>query len=345
MFAVGQKQINISQEQSWHETIAKYQTPDARRSWWQVANTIIPYFFLGFLMYLSLSVSYWLTLLLAIPAAGFMMRTFIIFHDCGHGSFFKSKRANDTMGIFTGILTFTPYYRWRHDHAVHHACAGDLDRRGVGDVWMLTVDEYQALPTWRKLVYRVVRHPLVMFTVGSLAVFLIGHRFASRASGKRERYSVYWTNLALLGIALLMSALIGFKAYVLIQLPILAIGTSIGVWLFYVQHQFDGVYWERHEGWKFVDAALWGSSYYKLPRILQWFTGNIGFHHIHHLGPRVPNYNLEKCHYENPLFQQVKPLTLRSSMRSLFYRLWDEEQHKMVGFASLKKASALPGRV
>ena len=178
-----------------------------------------------------------------------------------------------------------------------------------------------------------------------MVVFLIGHRLTTRTSGKRERYSVYWTNLALLGIVLLISALIGFKAYVLIQLPILVIGTSFGVWLFYIQHQFDGVYWERHERWNFVDAALRGSSYYKLPRILQWFSGNIGFHHIHHLGPRVPNYYLEKCHYENPLFQQVKPLTLRSSLRSLFYRLWDEKQHKMVGFASLKKAGAMPGEV
>ena len=332
MFAVGQKPKDNSQKPSWHDTVARYQTPDARQSWRQVANTLIPYLFLCTLMYLSLRVSYWLSLLLAVPAAGFMMRTFILFHDCGHGSFFKSKRANDTLGIITGILTFTPYYRWRHDHAVHHACAADLDRRGVGDVWMLTVDEYLALPDLKKLVYRVVRHPLVMFTVGSLVTFLIGHRFATSTSGKRERYSVYWTNLALLGVALLVSALIGFKAYVLIQLPILVLGTSFGVWLFYIQHQFEGVYWERHERWNFVDAAIRGSSYYKLPRILQWFTGNIGFHHIHHLAPRIPNYYLEKCHNDNPLFQQVKPLTLRTSLRSLYFRLWDEEQHKMAGF-------------
>jgi omega-6 fatty acid desaturase (delta-12 desaturase) len=286
----------------------------------------------------SLKASYWLTLLLAIPAAGFMIRTFILFHDCGHGSFFNSRRLNELLGIFTGLLTFTPYYRWRHDHAVHHATAGNLDRRGTGDVWTLTVREYLDLPTWKKLVYRVARNPLIMFTIGSLSVFLIGHRLVTKTAGKRERYSVYWTNLALLGIVLLMSALIGFKAYVLIQLPILFLGTSVGVWLFYVQHQFDGVYWERQDKWDFIAAALQGSSYYKLPRLLQWFTGNIGFHHLHHLGPRIPNYFLEKCYNENPLLQQVKPLTLSSSFRCLFFRLWDEDLHKLVGYAGLKAA-------
>jgi omega-6 fatty acid desaturase (delta-12 desaturase) len=319
----------------WQKMVAPYQTPDLRRSWGQVANSILPYLLLWALMVWSLNISYWLTLLLAVPAAGFMMRTFILFHDCGHGSLFKSKRTNTIVGIITGILTFTPYHRWRHDHAVHHATASNLDRRGIGDVFTLTVNEYQALNIWKKLAYRVVRNPLVMFTIGSLGVFLIGHRFSSRTSGKRERHSVYWTNLALLGIILLMSALIGFKAYLLIQLPVLILGTSVGVWLFYVQHQFEGVYWARQERWNFVAAGLQGSSFYKLPRILQWFTGNIGFHHIHHLSPRIPNYNLERCHYENPLFQQVKPLTLLSSLRCLNFRLWDENQQKLVGFFGL----------
>lgn len=323
--------------QPWQKTVAKYQKPDRRHSIWQVINTLVPYFFLWFLMVLSLKVSYWLTLLLAIPAGGFLMRTFIIFHDCGHGSFFRSRRANDTLGVITGILTFTPYYRWRHDHAVHHASVGDLDRRGVGDIWTLTVKEYQALPARKKLLYRLVRNPLLIFTVGGLGLFLIGNRISSPTAGKRERYSVYWTNLALLGIFLLMSATIGLKAYIMVQLPIMILISSIGVWLFYVQHQFEGVYWERHDRWDYVTAALEGSSYYKLPRVLQWFSGNIGFHHVHHISPRIPNYYLEKCHNDHPIFQQVKPLTLLSSTKSLFLRLWDEDERKLVGYAALKK--------
>ena len=289
-------------------------------------------------MVLRLEVSYWLTLLLAIPTAGFFARTFIIFHDCGHGSFFKSKRANDTLGFITGILTLTPYYRWRHDHAVHHASVGDLDRRGVGDIMTLTVKEYQQKSGWDRLVYRVTRHPLALFTVGPLGLFLINNRFSTRTSGKRERYSVYWTNLALLVIVLLISVTIGLKAFFLVLLPVMILGTTAGIWLFYVQHQFEGVYWERHERWDYLSAALKGSSYYKLPRILQWFSGNIGFHHIHHVSPRIPNYYLEKCHRDNPMFQGVKTLTLLSSMRCMFLSLWDEDKNELVSFGDLKKA-------
>lgn len=326
------------QAQSWQKAVADYQTPHTWRSWWQVINTLVPFFLLWILMVLSLDVSYWLTLLLAIPTAGFFARTFIIFHDCGHGSFFKSKRANDTLGFITGILTLTPYYRWRHDHAVHHASVGDLDRRGVGDIMTLTVKEYQQKSGWDRLVYRVTRHPLALFTVGPLGLFLINNRFSTRTSGKRERYSVYWTNLALLVIVLLISVTIGLKAFFLVLLPVMILGTTAGIWLFYVQHQFQGVYWERHERWDYLSAALKGSSYYKLPRLLQWFSGNIGFHHIHHVSPRIPNYYLEKCHRDNPMFQGVKTLTLLSSMRCMFLSLWDEDKNELVSFGDLKKA-------
>jgi acyl-lipid omega-6 desaturase (Delta-12 desaturase) len=329
---------NEAKKLSWQQVIASYQHPSISRSAWQVINTLVPYFVLWFLMVLSLRVSYWLTLLLAIPAAGFMMRTFILFHDCGHGSFFRSQRANDTLGIITGILTFTPYYSWRHAHAVHHATVADLDRRGVGDIWTLTVKEYQALSGRKKLIYRVTRNPLVMFTVGSLSVFLIGHRFAKRGDAQRERMSVMWTNLVLLAIITLLSFIIGLKAFILIQIPILFFGTSVGVWLFYVQHQFEGTYWARHNQWDYLTAALQGSSYYKLPKVLQWFTGNIGFHHIHHVSPRIPNYLLEKCHNAHPLFRQVEPLTLLSSLKSLRLRLWDEELQILVGYSELKKS-------
>ena len=282
-------------------------------------------------MWRSLELSYWLTLALAIPTVGFLVRIFIIFHDCGHGSFFASQKHNHLWGILTGVLTFTPYYRWRHDHAIHHACAGNLDRRGVGDVKTLTTHEYLELPAWQKLAYRIMRQPLVMFTIGAAGVFLVAHRFGRKGLSKRERDSVVWTNLALAGIAALMSALIGFKAYVLIQLPVMMLAATTGVWLFYVQHNFEGTYWVRREQWDFVQAGLKGSSYYKLPKLLQWFTGNIGFHHIHHLGPRIPNYLLEKCHKENPVFQ-VPSLSFGRSLKSLLYRLWDEDAQRMVGF-------------
>ena len=329
-----------SSKSSWQQAVAKYRHSDRLRSVWQIVNTLLPYFVLWYLMYRSLEFSYWLTLALSILAAGFLMRTFIIFHDCGHSSFFESRRANNALGILTGFLTFTPYYRWRHDHAVHHATSGDLDERGVGDVWMMTVQEYLDSPPWKRMAYRLFRYPPVMFGLGPFFVFVILQRFARGAAGKRERYSVHWTNLALLGILALMGATIGIKAYVLIQVPIMVIAGAAGVWMFYVQHQFEGVYWERHDNWNYATSALKGSSFYQLPRVFQWFTGNIGFHHIHHLGPRIPNYNLERCYRENPVFQAVKPITLRTSLRSLRLRLWDETGHRLVGFGYLKTLSA-----
>jgi len=327
---------------AWRTAVAKYQKPVVSRSIWMLINSLGAYLILWVLMVASLSWSYWLTLLLAIPAAGFMVRVFIIFHDCGHGSFFKSTRANTLVGILTGLVTFTPYHQWRHNHAIHHATAGDLDKRGTGDVLTLTVKEYLALPPLKKIGYRIYRNPFVMFALGPTFVFLIGHRFPSPKGGKRERQGVWWTNLALAAIITGLSLLIGFKNYVLIQLPILMIGTGAGVWMFYVQHQFEGVYWERHENWEFDKAGFYGSSYYRLPKLLQWFSGNIGFHHVHHLSPRIPNYNLEKCQQENPVFQQVKPITLLSSLKSLRYRLWDEDRRRLIGFGQLKQLQTKP---
>ncbi|MBN2147571.1 MAG: fatty acid desaturase [Anaerolineales bacterium] len=309
-----------------------FQGSDTKRSIWQIVNSVIPYLVLFYLMLRSLEISFWITLLLAFPTAGFMVRTFIIFHDACHGSFFRSPKANRAIGIITGLLTFTPYEHWKHNHALHHATAGDLDRRGVGDVMTLTVDEFWALPPLKRLGYRLFRNPLVMFGIGPTFMFMIAHRFASRKDGKREWLSVMWTNLALIGIVVGMSLLFGFREYVIVQMLVMVIGGASGVWLFYVQHNFEGSYWVRHEQWDFAKAGLQGSSFYKLPKILQWFTGNIGFHHIHHINPRVPNYKLEACQNANPIFQAVKPLTIRSSLRSLSLRLWDEKTGKMVGF-------------
>ncbi|NCO32652.1 MAG: fatty acid desaturase [Armatimonadetes bacterium CG2_30_59_28] len=323
---------------SWQMSVVKYQSPDVRRSLWQVINSLVPYFGLLYLMYLSLTVSYWMTLGLSFLTAGFYVRIFIVFHDCGHGSFFTSQKANDILGILTGVLTFTPYFQWRHEHAMHHASSGDLDRRGIGDIWTMTVQEYLGASRWKRLVYRVYRTPFVMFVVGPLYLFLIRHRLVRGEAASRERRSVYGTNLAVFALMGVMTATIGMKAYLLVQLPVLLIGGGAGVWLFYVQHQFEGVYWARHEDWDYVDAALEGSSLYQLPKVLQWFTGNIGFHHIHHLSPRIPNYYLEKCQKENPAFQQVRQISLLSSLKSLAFRLWDEEQRRLVGYRGLARA-------
>lgn len=316
--------------------LARYQQPDLWRSLWQLANSLIPYIVLWYLMVLSLKVSYFLTLPLAVLAAGFMIRLFIIFHDCGHGSFFQSRRANELVGNLTGLLTFTPYEHWRHDHAIHHATAGDLDRRGVGDVKTLTVQEFLQLPRWKRIGYRIMRHPLIMFTIGSFLVFTVFHRFPRPGSGLRERRSVLFTDLALAGLIAGLIYLIGWQAYLLIQVPVMLVATSCGVWLFYVQHNFEDTYWDRHERWDFFKAGLNGSSFYKLPAILQWFSGNIGFHHIHHLNSRIPNYYLPKCHRENPVLH-VQPLTLLTSLRSLRLRLWDERARRLVGFEALKR--------
>jgi omega-6 fatty acid desaturase (delta-12 desaturase) len=321
---------------AWQEIVARYQQPSLWRSVWQIVNTLVPYAVLWYLMYRSLAVSYWLTLPLAILAAGFHIRTFIIHHDCGHGSFFKSRKANDIWGFITGVLTFTPYYLWRWEHAIHHAHAADLDQRGLGAVWTLTVQEYLEASRWKRFRYRVVRNPGVLFLIAPLLLVTVIHRFSPAEAGPRGRHSVFWTNLCILGMAAALSLIFGIKAYLLIQLTVMGVAGSAGVWLFYVQHQFDGVYWQRHGEWDYVAAALQGSSFYKLPKVLQWFTGNIGFHHIHHLSARIPNYNLEKCHKAEPLFQSVPPVTLFASFKSLTYRLWDEPRHRLVGYSYLR---------
>jgi omega-6 fatty acid desaturase (delta-12 desaturase) len=286
-------------------------------------------------MVYALAVSYWLMLPLAILAAGFLVRIFIIFHDCGHGSFFKSKRANNAVGVIAGLLNLTPYRYWRWQHALHHGTAGDLDHRGSGDIWTLTVQEYLRRTRWKRFAYRLARNPLVLFVAAPLYIFVVHHRFAAPAAPDRERRSVRYTNWALLGIMVAMSTLIGLKAVLIIQLSVSAFAGAAGLWLFYVQHQFEGAYWARSDDWNYTAAALQGSSFYKLPRILQWFTGNIGFHHIHHLSPRIPNYHLQRCHDADPFFETIKPLTLFGSLKSLTFRLWDERRNAFVGFRQL----------
>ena len=315
--------------------INEYQVASNGKAIRQVANTLGPYLFLWFLMYLSLQVSWWLVVPIAVLAGAFLVRIFIIFHDCGHGSYFSSPRANTIMGFFCGMLVFTPYEQWRREHAAHHATAGNLDRRGLGDMWTMTVDEYQQASLWKRILYRVMRNPFFLFVIAPVYMFIVSQRIPSRSTQRRERRSIWQMNLAVFVMVSAMMAIFGVVPYIVIQLIVIAIGGSAGFWLFYVQHQFEGVYWERDENWDFIDAALLGSSFYKLPGILQWFSGNIGFHHIHHLGPRIPNYNLERCHDSHPMFREVPAITLISSLSAMSVHLWDESSHRLVAFREL----------
>lgn len=327
--------------QSWRSCVAPYTEPNNLRSAWQVANSMIPYLLLWAAMYWSLSYSYWLTLALLFPTAGFLVRIFIISHDCGHGAFFKQPRLNTIVGSIASFLCCSPYGAWRHEHALHHASAGNLDRRGHGDIWTMTVAEYMAAPRRTRLAYRLYRNPIVLFAVGALYIFVVDYRFSPKGSTDKVRKSVTRMNLALALTVLIMTFTIGLPAFLVIQLPIFLLAAAAGSWLFYVQHQFEDVYWAPKDEWDHVRAAMDGSSYYKLPRVLQWFSGNIGFHHIHHLSSKIPNYNLERCHRENAIFQTAREITLLQSLGCLKFRLYDEEAKTLVGFKrvrSLRKA-------
>jgi omega-6 fatty acid desaturase (delta-12 desaturase) len=321
----------------WRAIVAEFQVPSLGRAIWQLINTVGVFILLWALMYWSRSVSFWLTAALAVLAGGFLVRVFIIFHDCGHGSFFASRTANDAVGFLCGMLTFTPYYHWRWEHSLHHASSGDLDRRGVGDIWTMTVQEYLAAPRWKRFAYQLARNPIVLFLLAPAALFLVRERFPSPGASPRDRNSVWWMNAALAVMVGSLCWLFGWKSYLLIQLTITMVGGAIGVWMFYVQHQFDDAYWARNEEWDYTTAALQGSSFYRLPKILQWFSGNIGFHHIHHLSPRIPNYNLERCHESHPIFTAVKPLTIRRSLKSINLHLWDEQARQLVSFGQMRR--------
>jgi omega-6 fatty acid desaturase (delta-12 desaturase) len=312
--------------------VAPYTKADPRASLGQVANSFGLFALGWWLMVRSLAWSYALTLLLALPTAGMLARIFIIQHDCGHGSFFRSKRWNTALGLVCSVLTFTPFHRWRQNHAVHHAHVGNLDRRGVGDVPTLTVREYLGRSRWQRFWYRAVRHPLVMFLAAPLYLLLIAHRLPERG----QLRSVMGTNLALAILWGLLAFAIGPRALLLVELPVLMGFASLAVWMFFVQHQFEDTYWANTDDWDYVTAALRGSSYYKLPALLMWFTGNIGLHHIHHLSPRVPNYRLQACHDASPLFRQVPVMTLRTSLRTVRLALWDEDRRRLISFAALE---------
>lgn len=321
---------------NWVEVVSKYNFPDHPKSWWQVANSLLPYLALWGAMYHSLKASYWLTLLLSVLAAGFLVRIFIIFHDCGHGSFFRTENLNRLVGIPLGLLVFTPYHRWHRDHFIHHSTVGNLDKRGIGDVETLTVKEYQKLTKWGKLKYRVYRHPIFLFGFAPIILFLVLYRMPKTYMNFKQRLYLHLSNIAIVISIIAMMLWIGWREYILIQLPIIYIASIAGVWLFYVQHQFDKVVWKRSQDWNYQTVALQGSSFLKLPLVLQWFSGNIGYHHIHHLSPRIPNYKLQRCHEENEIFSSIKPLSFKEVLNSFRLRLWDEEQERLITFDELK---------
>ena len=328
--------MTMQNTKSLRKQIAPFEQSTTKQSIWQIINTLGPFIILWYLAYISLSVSYWLALIPAVFAAGFLTRIFIIFHDCTHHSFFKDRRANRIVGTIMGVLTLFPFDQWGHEHSVHHATSGNLDKRGTGDIWTLTVDEYLAAPFKLRFAYRFYRNPLVMFGLGPIYVFLLKNRFNRKGARKKEKNNTYLTNALIVVFAALLCLAVGWQSFLLVQGSIFMISGSIGIWLFYVQHTFEDSYFEENEEWEYVLAAVEGSSFYKLPKLMQFLTGNIGYHHVHHLSPRVPNYKLEMAHNNTQPLENVPTITLATSLRSLRFRLWDEESKNFVSFKDIK---------
>ena len=318
----------------WYPVLATFQNSDSQKATWQLINTLVPYCCLWYLMIRSIQLgySYTLTLILALPAAAFLVRVFILFHDCVHGSFFKSKSADTFFGYLLGVLVFTSFEDWRFSHLRHHVTYANLDTRGFGDIWTMTLTEYENVSKKKRLLYRLYRNPVVLIGLGALFIFLLRNRIPARRVKRKERMSVLFTNLLIIVVVLVADRFIGWRTYLLIQLPVLWFAGAAGVWLFYVQHQFPGGYWARKDHWEPLRAAMEGSSFYKLPAVLRWFSSNIGYHHVHHLNPRIPNYNLKKCYDAVPALQAKAPLTIMKSLSCLGLRMWDEERQEMVAF-------------
>ncbi len=305
--------MTLQNTKNLRKQIAPFEQSTTKQSIWQIINTLGPFIILWYLAYISLSVSYWLALIPAVFAAGFLTRIFIIFHDCTHHSFFKNRRANRIVGTIMGILTLFPFDQWGHEHSVHHATSGNLDKRGTGDIWTLTVDEYLAAPLKLRFAYRFYRNPIVMFGLGPIYVFLLKNRFNRKGARKKEKNNTYLTNALIVVLAALLCLAVGWQSFLLVQGSIFMISGSVGIWLFYVQHTFEDSYFEENEEWEYVLAAVEGSSFYKLPKLMQFLTGNIGYHHVHHLSPRVPNYKLEMAHNNTQLLETFQRLLLRQA--------------------------------
>jgi acyl-lipid omega-6 desaturase (Delta-12 desaturase) len=323
----------------WKVAVASYATPSLFRTVLDIVTSVVPYLTLLIAMYVLLDVSVVFALALAPLAAGFLLRTFIVFHDCTHGSLFETKAANRRLGTFLGLLMYTPFESWRHSHAVHHATAGDLDRRGVGDVPTLTVAEYNARTPRGRLAYRLFRNPLVMFGLGPILTVVIMPRLVPKDARPRLRRSIIRTNVALAVMVAGLCQLMGWWQYLIVQWPVAWLAASAGIFLFYVQHQFEDVYWANSDNWDYADAAIRGSSFLRLPPVLRYFTGNIGFHHVHHLSARIPNYNLRRAHEELDVFRGVPVLTIADGVRATRLKLWDEQRGRLVTFAEARAAA------
>ncbi len=333
-----------TQARDWMRVLAGYRSPDQRRSFVELAITVAPLFLLWAGMWVALSWSYWLSILLALPTAGFLVRLFMIQHDCGHGAFFRERRLNDWVGRAIGVLTMTPYDYWRRSHNMHHAGSGNLARRGIGDIVTLTVGEYMALSRWRRFRYRLYRHPAVMFGIGPAYLFLVQQRLPIGAMrDKAEWTSIMATNAAIAVAVAIFVWLIGLVPFLLLHLPVILLAAAIGVWLFYVQHQFEETFWAEDVDWSHPEAALHGSSHYDLPGVLRWFTANIGIHHVHHLASRIPYYRLPSVLRDHPELADIGRLTLGESIRCVRLVLWDEARRKLISFREargLKAAAA-----
>ncbi len=312
--------------------VRPYAKPSNTKAIWQIINTVLPYFGLIWLMYFLIDkgVHYLLVLPIAILPALFLVRIFILFHDCTHSSFMSSKTAMNIVGHLFGILTFTPYHQWQREHLTHHRTVGNLEKRGVGDVWTMTVDEYKQASRIKRLGYRLYRHPFFLFLIGPLYMFLINQRLPLQLKDNKDRFSLWFTNFSIVGIVVLVSLTVGFKYYLMIQIPIIFIASSLGVWLFFVQHQYEEVYWQEGDHWDIVDAALKGSSVYKLPRVLDWFTGNIAYHNVHHLNARIPNYNLRKLYYSTKAFRVSREIKVFESIRLAKLYLYDVANKRLI---------------
>jgi omega-6 fatty acid desaturase (delta-12 desaturase) len=320
-----------------HESLDLYARPDLGRSLFSLATSVVPFIALWGLMYLALQVSYLLVLVLAVPTAGFLLRTYILFHDCTHGSLLPGRRANAYVGAVLALIVFTPFARWRYEHAVHHATGSDLDRRGVGDVPTLTVAEYNAKSWGGRLGYRLFRNPMIMFGLGPIFAMLLQPRWISRSARPRIKHSVWGTNLAIAVVVGGLCWLLGWRDFVLVEAPLVPLAGGVGIWLFYVQHQFEDTYWRHSADWSYTDAALRGSSYLRLPKVLQFFTGNIGLHHVHHLNSKIPNYNLQRAHDENPIFDDVPKISFWDGLRATRLKLWDEDAGRLVTWAQRRR--------
>lgn len=330
---------------AWLDTLNAYRTPDSVRSCIEIIITAAPFALLWVAMWLSLQWSYLLTLLIAVPAAGFLVRLFMIQHDCGHGAFFRRRLPNDWVGRALSVLTLTPYDSWRRSHAAHHASSGNLDRRGIGDITTLTVAEYLGRSRWQRLAYRLYRHPVVLFGIGPAYLFLLQNRVATDAPlNWRSWVSPMATNIAIAAVAAGLIWLVGVGPFLLVQIPIIVLAASMGVWLFYVQHQFEETFWARSENWTVHEAALHGSSHYDLPPVLRWFTANIGMHHVHHLCSRIPYYRLSRVLRDHPPLKDMGRITLLDSLRTVRLVLWDETRKAMISFRQLSAALSDDGR-